>query len=262
VFANESGDIPTVTVEEIRAAGSRMVEILGLSAAPVGVRFVPTDEQLPAGPRRLRHARYCQAVMEARRGAAVLLEGGQLSCPAAASAFGIRPLPDGLRSGKGLVGFGIVADSAVGATMFAGMARLDPGSIRALELSPLDRTISLPDVVVVEDRVERLMWLVLADLHSRGGERLASTTAVLQATCVDATVVPYQTGRMNLSYGCYGCRDATDLGSGEAVLGFPPSRLPAILGHLEYLHTRAIPVSRSKAAWEAYRGGASSLGEG
>jgi uncharacterized protein (DUF169 family) len=58
---------------------------------------------------------------------------------------------------------------------------------------------------------------------------------------------------MNLSYGCYGCRDATDLGSGEAVLGFPPTRLPGILDHLEYLHTRAIPVSRSKAAWANYR---------
>ena len=253
MLAKTGGDGPTVTLEEIRAAGSRMVEILGLSAPPVGVRFVPTAEQVPAGPRRLRHARYCQAVMEARRGEAVLLEGGQLSCPAAASAFGIRPLPEGLRSGKGLVGFGIVADPAVGAAMFAGMARLESDSIRALELSPLDRAISVPDVVVVEDRVERLMWLALADLHTQGGERLASTTAVLQATCVDATVVPYQTGRMNLSYGCYGCRDATDLGSGEAVLGFPPARLPGILNHLEYLYTRAIPVSRSKVAWANYR---------
>jgi uncharacterized protein (DUF169 family) len=237
------GDGPVATLEDIRAAGSRMVEILGLSAAPVGVRFVPTADEVPAGLRRLRHARYCQAVMEARRGEAVLLEGGQLSCPAAASAFGIRPLPEGLRSGKGLVGFGIVADPAVGASMFAGMRRLEPDSIQALELSPLGRATSVPDVVVVEDRVERLMWLALAELHARGGERVASGTAVLQATCVDATVIPYQTGRMNLSYGCYGCRDATDLGSGEAVLGFPPKQLPAILGHLEYLHARAIPVS-------------------
>jgi uncharacterized protein (DUF169 family) len=247
------GDGPVATLEDIRTAGSRMVEILGLSAAPVGVRFVPTADEVPAGLRRLRHARYCQAVMEARRGEAVLLEGGQLSCPAAASAFGIRPLPEGLRSGKGLVGFGIVADPAVGASMFAGMRRLEPDSIQALELSPLGRATSVPDVVVVEDRVERLMWLALAELHVRGGERVASGTAVLQATCVDATVIPYQTGRMNLSDGCYGCRDATDLGSGEAVLGFPPKQLPAILGHLEYLHARAIPVSRSKAAWAAYR---------
>jgi len=42
---------------------------------------------------------------------------------------------------------------------------------------------------------------------------------------------------MNVSYGC---RDATDLGSGAAVLGFPPRQFPAILGHLEHLQTRAI----------------------
>jgi len=49
---------------------------------------------------------------------------------------------------------------------------------------------------------------------------------------------------MNVSYGC---RDATDLGCGAAVLGFPPRQLPTILGHLEHLQTRAIsrlPMAR------------------
>jgi uncharacterized protein (DUF169 family) len=52
--------------------------------------------------------------MKARHGKSVILDSEGIACAAAAAAFGFRPLPEGLRSGKGLVGFGIVSDEAVG----------------------------------------------------------------------------------------------------------------------------------------------------
>ena len=79
----------------------------------------------------------------------------------------------------------------------------------------------VPDVVVVEDEVEKLMWIALARLNAQGGRRIESSTAVLQATCVDATLIPFVRKQFNLSFGCYGCRDATDIGTNETVLGFP-----------------------------------------
>jgi uncharacterized protein (DUF169 family) len=133
------------------------------------------------------------------------------------------------------------------------MPRLKPGQIQSLPLFPLDRAEHLPDVVVVEDEVEKLMWISLASLNATGGERVQSSTAVLQATCVDSTIVPFQEDRLNLGYGCYGCRHATDLGANETVLGFPAAMLPAIVKHLEYLAQKAIPTSRAKKAWAALR---------
>jgi uncharacterized protein (DUF169 family) len=97
------------------------------------------------------------------------------------------------------------------------------------------------------------MWINLAYLHAMGGRRIQSSTAVLQATCVDAAVVPYLEGHLNFSYGCYGCRDATDLAGSETVVGFPTSVLPGIVKHLEFLARKAIPTSRSKKAWEALK---------
>src|ERR1035438_9522002 len=47
-----------------------------------------------------------------------------MSCPAAAAAFGFRPLSKALKSGRGLIGFGIVSDASVGEKMFQDMARL------------------------------------------------------------------------------------------------------------------------------------------
>lgn len=68
----------------------------------------------------------------------MVLTGEEISCPAATSAFGFRPLPESLKSGKGLVGFGIVSDPEVGKKMFEGMLRLDENKIKGIHLYPLE----------------------------------------------------------------------------------------------------------------------------
>ena len=241
----------TIESNQMREYGARMISILGLHSQPVGVRLLTGQHQASEGATLLEQHRYCQALMKARHGGDVLLGGENLSCPAAASVFGFRPLTEGLRSGKGLVGFGIVADEAVGKRMFEGMPKLRPGQIKWLHLFPLTKAVELPDVVVVEDEAESLMWIALACLHATGGKRIQGSTAVLQATCVDSTIIPFLERRLNYSYGCYGCRDATDMEKNETVLGFPGELLEGIVEHLEFLHVKAIPNSRSKNAWQA-----------
>lgn len=225
--------------------------MLGLDSAPVGVRFILGKGEIPETALRLNQHRYCQALMRARRGEHVLLDAQGINCPAAAAAFGFRPLPEGLQNGKGLVGFGIVSDEHVGKVMFAHMPKLDVGVVQAIELFPLDQSPAIPDVVVVEDQVEKLMWINLAYLNATDGERLVSSTAILQATCVDSTILPYLEQRLNFSFGCYGCRDATDLAESETVIGFPASRLMEVMQHLEFLAQKAMPASRAKKAWSA-----------
>jgi uncharacterized protein (DUF169 family) len=233
-------------------AQERIQQILGLKTAPVGVFLDKAAERGLefSGWRLLKKHRYCQALMRARNGERVILEPDELSCPAAAGAFGFRPLPEGLKSGKGLVGFGIVEKPETGKTMFAEMPHFYEGALRRIELCPLGEAPDRPDVIVVEALTEQLMWLLLADLRAAGGSRRLGDTAVLQATCVDATLVPFIENRLNFSYGCYGCREATDIGEGEAVLGFPSRKLAAILDNLEDLGDKAIPNSRAKKAYQ------------
>ena len=228
-----------------------MSAVLGLASFPVGVRLLLNNEKYPEEAQVLLQQRYCQALMKARRGENVILDREGIACPAAASAFGFRSLPEGLKSGKGLIGFGIVSDPDVGKRMFEEMPRLSSGQIAGLHLFPLTKATHSPDIVVVEDEVERIMWIVLAYMHATGGKRVQGSTAVLQATCVDSTIIPYLENRLNFSYGCYGCRDATDILPGEAILGFPASMLEDIVVHLEFLGSKAIPTSRSKKAFAA-----------
>lgn len=232
---------------EVEAKIARSVELRG---HPVGVRMVaPREQETLRGMELAQRHRYCQALMRARHGEAVYLDADAVACPAAAAAFGFRPLPPGLASGEGLVGFGIVGEPQVGRAMFESMPHLNPGAVAAVALSPLADMVHAPDVVVFEGPTEALMWVLLAYFNATG-ERVMGSTAVLQATCVDATVIPYLTGKANYSLGCYGCRDATDLMPDETVLGVPGNLIGPLAGALEFLARKAVPDSRAKGALE------------
>ena len=234
----------------LSTAANKLQQILGLETEPVAVFLLPVGKVNPAFGAFVNVAghRYCQLLMRARHGESLRLDPGELTCPAAASAFGFKPLTEGLATGKGLVGFGIVAEPATGKAMFDGMIRLPPGSIEGIAVCPLGAAPFSPDVVVVEGPPEPLMWLALADLNLAGGKRRWGDTAVLQATCVDATVIPHVEHRLNFSLGCYGCREATDMGANETILGFPGASLDGIVAALEQLNAKAVGRSRAKAA--------------
>ncbi len=238
-----------MNIAEIKNKASVLKEKISLDSSPVGVKFIFSEnDSAPSEAERLQGYRYCQALMRARRGDHVILDGQGISCPAAAAAFGFKSLPEGLKSGKGLIGFGITREEKTGIEMFKGMTVLKPGELKELYLFPLEKAVIEPDIVVVEDQIEKLMWIALANLNVKGGQRVESSTAILQATCVDATLIPYKEQKLNLSYGCYGCRDATDIGHDETVLGFPFSDFEEISEYVEYLAEKAIVKSRDKNA--------------
>jgi uncharacterized protein (DUF169 family) len=78
------------------------------------VTFIAPDEPVPEATMVLEGHRYCQALMRARRGEHVVLDGEGIACPAAAAAFGFRPLPEGLKNGRGLMGYGITKEEETG----------------------------------------------------------------------------------------------------------------------------------------------------
>ncbi len=175
---------------ETQTEAARVKRILGLNTCPVGVKFNLGAEAPSVNARKLNGYRYCQALMAARNGKHVILEAEGIACPAAAAAFGFKPLPDGLRTGKALRGFGIIADAQTGRRMFEGMATLEPDTLKSPYLSPLEQAIETPDVIVVEDEVEKLMWFALAQLNMQCREHIESSMTILQATYVDVMLIP------------------------------------------------------------------------
>ena len=76
-----------------------MISTLGLSSSPVGVRMLSDPKDLPSGAERLERHRYCQALMKARRGQDVFLDGEGISCPAAGHGFWFSSTHPRLRIG-------------------------------------------------------------------------------------------------------------------------------------------------------------------
>lgn len=235
-------------MNNIQENSTKVKSILKLNSSLVGVKMVWENDAMPFRAKTLTGHRYCQALMKARHGQKVTLDAEGIACPAAAAAFGFKALPSALKTGKGLMGFGITKQEITGKTMFEGMTLLPQGDLKALYLFPMEEAEIEPDVVVAEDETEKLMWIALAHLNAQGGKRVESSTAILQATCVDATLIPYVEQKFNMSMGCYGCRDATDIGHNETVLGFPFKDFEGIYNYLLHLKQKAIPNSRGKNA--------------
>lgn len=234
---------------ELSKASSIIVETLELSSFPVGVKFFKSEMEIDK-PIDI-DCRFCQAVMEARHGKAISITKDNITCPAAAAAFGLKPLTVQLKDGRALKGYGIFKELEVGQKVMQTMPRLEQGIFRSVLVKPLKDFTESPDVIIIEDEVERLMWVALAYLNDEGG-RLEFSTSVLQAICVDVCVLPYLSGKINMSFGCYGCRDATDIKSGESAIGFPYSKLEMVINNLEYLKTQAIERSRAKLIYSSF----------
>jgi len=253
--------VPGVNGESSTRTSQQYAAILkhtvGLTSLPVGVTFLKameTDESAGSDHR------LCQAVMEARKGKRVVLHKENISCPAAAAALGLKPLPKQLQDGTMLCGYGIFKTKDAAIRVMETMPRLKPEQYGAIEVKPLELCEQIPDVVVLEDEVEKLMWVALAYLNEAGG-RLDFSTSILQAACVDSVVLPFLSNRINMSFGCYGCRDATDAASSEALLGFPGDKLPMVTENLKFLKAQAIDRSRAKNVYKAFAGRTAPLEE-
>lgn len=231
-------------------AAKRLTEILGLERAPVAVRFIPQGEDLPSGFVAPEGVRYCQILMKASEGERVLLTPDHIACPASASALGFKPLPEKLQNGEMLAAYGIFASPEAGQNTIRSMPRLPMGQYQAVAACPLAEAPSEPDVVVLESQPEHLMWIALASVRQTGG-RLTFSTGILQATCVDGTILPFMEQKLNASLGCYGCREATDMGEAECILGFPGQDLERIAIELEELASKALPRVRGKGVYQA-----------
>jgi uncharacterized protein (DUF169 family) len=233
----------------MKEAADVIKEILGLTYEPIAVKFLTEKTQL-VGFEMPSERRYCQVLMGAREGKKLLLSVDNISCPAAAWALGFKEPPDKLSSGEMPFAMGIFASPAAVRNTFATMPRLEMGKYQMVACCPLVLAPFEPDVIVLESVVEHLMWVALANVFETGG-RLEFSTAILQATCVDGTIMPFLKQKIHASLGCYGCREATNMTENECVLGFPIKDLEHIVNSLQKLNERAIPRVRGKAVYQA-----------
>lgn len=229
-----------------------MLEELGIRYYPVAVKFI-IDEKIPEWTEEFSNKpmRACQMLMEAKHGAKAALLPTNTSCPAARAAFGFAPLPEKISTGKMLCTLGLFLNEEAGKKTMESIPRMK-NPCKAVIAMPLEKAEFEPDVVVVEDKPEIIMWLLLADIYHEGGRHELSTS-VIQACCVDVTAYVYLYGKTNASFGCYGCREASDLKDDEAMIGIPYARFKRVQKAIKIMKEKGtIDRVRNKGIYKMY----------
>ncbi|HIT45618.1 MAG TPA: DUF169 domain-containing protein [Candidatus Aphodovivens excrementavium] len=222
-----------------------IMEKLGLRWQPVAVGLIEADELLPDVPMPSENLRFCQALMAARRGASVLMPPSKHSCPDGTSIFGMTGVPEKLATGEIYVLFHKLDTAEAAAQMVAERPTLPPHSRRATYVAPLNKTVREPEVVVFTGTPEQMMWLCMS-MSYYTGHRFDFHASGYNSMCVEAVLIPLRDDEPNITFGCYGCRAASDIGEDMMFMGVPTNRLPTIAKGLTELAKKAIPHSRMK----------------
>ena len=222
-----------------------IMEKLGLRWQLVAVSLIDKDEPLPDVPLPPENQRFCQAMMAARRGASILMPPHRHSCPDGTSIFGMTGVPEKLATGEIYVLFHKVVNAEAAARMVAERPTLPPKSRRATYVAPLAKTVRKPEVVVVTGTPEQMMWLCMS-MSYYSGHRFDFHASGFNSMCVEAVLYPLTEQEPNITFGCYGCRAATDVAEDMMFMGLPVDKLPIVAQGLTELAKKAIPDSRMK----------------
>jgi uncharacterized protein (DUF169 family) len=224
------------------------MESLGLQTEPVAITLIKKGKPLPEGYQLPeKPIRHCQAIMRARKGEMLVVPADKQACPVGASALGIVPIPEKVKTGEFHYNLGMYETVDAAAKTISARPHLEPMINDATALAPLSKATLEPDVVVIVGVPEQIYWIIPAASTFSMGGRITVETASFQATCADSTIVPIMSGKVNISLGCFGCRKATDIKPEEMLVGIPKQKLPELVKALHTLALGPIPKSRQKS---------------
>lgn len=225
----------------------KLVEALGLKYEPVAVTLVKKGQALPEGYSQPdKPIRHCQSIMRARGGEMLVVQADKQACPVGASSLGIVPTPEKVASGEFHYNMGMYSSQEAAKETIEQRPKLEEGSTEATAVAPLSKAKLKPDVVIITGTPEQVFWLIPAASTFSMGGRVTVEMASVQAACADSTLVPYLTGNVNISLGCFGCRKTTDIAPEEMLVGIPGTKLKEIVAAVDKMKEGPIPKSRAK----------------
>jgi uncharacterized protein (DUF169 family) len=231
---------------DYKQLSSSLQEILKLEHVPVGIKLLEENSDF-AGYKSDAKYTFCQFIMKARDGEFLLATKDNVACANGSSALGFMPPAEKLLNGDFLATLGSFTKEGAQKTMEE-IPRFDLNRYSGVALAPLDKAEFEPDIVVIETLPEHLMWLSLSTIHFSGGT-LNFNSSISNGTCVDVTVRPQLNQQLNVTLGCYGCRNATDIPDDCLMAGFPAEQLEEMVRALERISEKAMPRSREKQAF-------------
>jgi len=212
---------------DARAAGRRMVELLGLTTGPVAVSFTAAA---PAGVPRVARSgpAGCAYWKQAAEGAVFFTEAADhYNCPVGSYTHGVGLPPERAKELEGVVGTMISLQYIRPDEVAALPRRTEP--FRVAVYAPLAQAPVSPDVVLVRGRARQIMLVAEAALAAG----LAGDGAAMgRPACAMIPAVLGGPGGVT-SLGCIGNRVYTGLGDDELYFAIPGGRIGEVVERLE-----------------------------
>ena len=235
-------------MSDYAALAHDLKETLGLKHEPVAITLIRKGGSLPSDyPVTEAPVRHCGTIMRARKGEKLLVTPDKEACPVGASALGMVPVPEKVASGEFHHNMGMYKDPAAAKHTLELRTSFPLGDVIGVAAAPLGKATLVPDVIVITALPEQVFWLIPAAQTFEEGGRVSVEMAAVQASCVDATIIPIVKGKTNISLGCFGCRKTTDIMAEEMLVGIPFKNFEKIVAAVKTMGASAIPKSRAKA---------------
>ncbi|MCU0580329.1 MAG: DUF169 domain-containing protein [Desulfobacterota bacterium] len=223
-------------MSDFKTISDNLVEGLELKYAPVGVTLFGENEAPPAGISFTEEnfKSYCQAIVLAGQGRALLLRRENMGCKLGTSVLGMETemeafLDDGVLEKFGV---GLFATEEASAETLLKSVYLPQGQTRSVLIAPLPFFQETPQVVVFTADSEQTMWLLYALNYEKGGRQDLPQSGGALGGCADITAYPLLEGQANITFLGLGCRIKSAVAPADLMLGLPGGQLAALHQHI------------------------------
>ena len=213
--------------------GVEMEDLLRLKISPVGIKYFAKATDIPEKFEVIRNdCTVCQVIAKARyheTGVATTKDAATL-CGVGGAVSGFYDVAPDVADGSRNVG---AWAKTVEATRKLAQNRMtiEKGKFEAFGVAPLKKMSVEPDVVQVWGSPVQMLHLVYAQIWD-GGDNVEMSTNGHGASCYEALVVPYLTGKVKLAIADIGDRRFAYAADDEMIMGFPLKHLKRLTANL------------------------------
>jgi uncharacterized protein (DUF169 family) len=210
----------------------KLIENLGLKRSPVAIKFILNEKDVPEGiPKSDETLRHCELVFKASKGDVFYATATEQQCKGGAAALGLMEAPEKIKTGEFYYGLGRFSSVGAARKTMEDIPKMDP-IMYALAYAPLDKANFDPDVIVVIGNPAQAMKLSQALVYTMGG-RVEADFAGIQSICADSVSGPFLRRRPNITLGCSGSRQYSDIKEDEVVIGLTGENIGCVVNALE-----------------------------
>jgi len=237
-----------LSLDQWRALGSELMDLLRLETYPVAVKLLKMDEKFPDDVRRpLRDLKMkitlCQAFSMTRRyGWTMGVSEEECVCNVAHILFGWATLEDVDYFADFLTSAGFFKDKSAalrGAKLTLEEYTLRPGECLGLVTSPLNRTKTEPDVVLVYGNPSQAFIMTLGYLHNVGGAIEVQYTG-RHASCGHGVIQTLKEKKFNIVLPDEGDKIFALTEDHELIVALPAGMLKDVIGGVKGLYDKRI----------------------